>query len=147
MARKTLKNEAALKDEFALVATRYRELLDQLIGAGTPGTIDPIAVSCQTGESCCTGTEKGSPLDELMNPDILAKLSKTDAAVVKQVQEMHRIHRELIAKIIDEDIPGVIDPVGLTCNCGDSCGTGSNRADLELEQVAGLSESTANLKR
>ena len=130
MASRIVSEKAAMVDEFKAVAARYQELIDQLIGDNTPGAIDPVAVSCQTGESCCTGTEKGNPLDQLVNPANLAKLPERDAAAVKQVQEMHKMHRDLIAKIVDEDLPGLIDPVGLTCNCGDSCGTGSNRGDL-----------------
>jgi len=45
-------------------------------------------------------------------------------------------YKELLAKLVEQRVPGVIDLVGLTCNCGESCHGGSPDRPIEsLEQL------------
>lgn len=53
-------------------------------------------------------------------------------ALVKELEAVRARYRDVFSALVKEKIPGFINPVGLTCNCGESCGTGTSKVDPRL---------------
>lgn len=57
-------------------------------------------------------------------------------ALVKEFQTVKARYDALYKELVVNKVPGYIDLVGLTCNCGESCGTGTSRVDPRLGMTA-----------
>jgi hypothetical protein len=53
--------------------------------------------------------------------------------LIREFEDTRKRYYELYAKLVAAKVPGVIDKVGLTCNCGESCHGGS--PDLPIGRI------------
>ncbi len=65
-------------------------------------------------------------------------------ALIKEFQTVKARYDSLYKELVSNKVPGYIDLVGLTCQCGESCGTGTSRLDPRLGMRAYQSARTTS---
>jgi hypothetical protein len=66
-------------------------------------------------------------------------------ALIKELEAVRVKYRDVFSELVRNQVPGFINPVGLTCNCGESCGTGTSKFDPRLGMVAYRSDKMKRL--
>ncbi len=66
-------------------------------------------------------------------------------ALIKELEAVRAKYRIVFAECVKNKIPGFVNPVALTCNCGESCGTGTSKFDPRLGMEAFQSDKAQRL--
>jgi hypothetical protein len=110
---------------------RYATLASLAQKAGFPiDPLDPLAVKCSVGDSCCAGGDKTGLEDRI--------LTAHEHQVVEEVQSLRAKYADLVSKIATDGnlSPKVID-LADSCGCGDACHTGTtDKLNSLLDEIS-----------
>jgi hypothetical protein len=101
------------------IRDRYASLAVLAEMGGFPiDPLDPLAVKCSVGDSCCAGGDKVDLEDHI--------LSEHEMHVIQEVNSLRNQYAKLVEKIAAEGAlsPTIVD-LADSCGCGDACHTGT----------------------
>jgi hypothetical protein len=113
------------------IQDRYANLASLAQKGGFPiDPLDPLAVKCSVGDSCCAGGDKAG-LDDNIRTD-------NELHVLEEVRSLRAQYADLVSKITTEGniSPEIIDMAD-GCACGDACHTGTtDKLNSLLDEVS-----------
>lgn len=113
------------------IQDRYTTLASQAQKGGfSIDPLDPLAVKCSVGDSCCAGGDKTGIEDHI--------LTEHELHVAEEVRSLRAQYANIVSKITAETAisPEIMD-LNDSCGCGDACHTGTtDKLNSLLDEVS-----------